>query len=189
MPRWIDLKGQRFERLTVVRLLKERGKQQQAIWLCRCSCGTTRKVCTYSLRRGKTKSCGCYNRDATSNRQKGIKRPSVVTHGMSKDRFYIIWRGILERVYNKNTRAYKWYGARGIKCEWQDFFSFKRDMHAAYRRHVDKYGAKRTSIDRRDNNGPYAKWNCRWATPTTQSKNKRPRLNSLKSTSKEEESR
>lgn len=28
-------------------------------WLCRCDCGTTRRVLTKNLREGVTKSCGC----------------------------------------------------------------------------------------------------------------------------------
>lgn len=31
----------------------------ESMWLCQCHCGTKRTVSSYSLRKGKSKSCGC----------------------------------------------------------------------------------------------------------------------------------
>lgn len=50
-------------------------------------------------------------------------------------------------------------------CRWQTFEAFWEDMGQSW--------AEGLSIDRRDNNGNYEAGNCRWATPTEQSANKR----------------
>lgn len=56
----VDLTGQTFNRLTVLRLSdKKRGTTY--LWECRCSCGNKEPVyaMTYQLTHNKKKSCGC----------------------------------------------------------------------------------------------------------------------------------
>ena len=53
-----DLTGQKFGRLTVASM--ERCRHTNVVmWRCRCECGATSKVASTSLKRGKTRSCGC----------------------------------------------------------------------------------------------------------------------------------
>jgi hypothetical protein len=60
-----DLSGKRFGRLVVSGLMPERhGATREALWRCRCDCGKTVSVCGTSLRRGRTKSCGCLRVEA-----------------------------------------------------------------------------------------------------------------------------
>lgn len=59
----IDLTGQRFGRLTVIRY--DHAEHDGAHWLCKCDCGTEKVLAGYSLRSGKTKSCGCLNAEAS----------------------------------------------------------------------------------------------------------------------------
>ena len=65
-----DLTGQKFNRLTVIK----RGedlicKSRNVIrWLCRCECGNETLVNTSSLKSGKTKSCGCLQKEITSSK-------------------------------------------------------------------------------------------------------------------------
>ncbi len=50
--------GTRFGKLIVI---QKQGKDSQGCikYLCRCSCGATKTIRGYSLRRGDSKSCGC----------------------------------------------------------------------------------------------------------------------------------
>ena len=61
MAKHTDLIGQRFGRLTVISKIEPRN--HRAYWLCECECGRKKEVSTYSLRIGKTKSCGCLRKD------------------------------------------------------------------------------------------------------------------------------
>lgn len=58
MGKLIDLTGQKFGRLTV---LKDSGqkKSNEHLWECQCSCGKICLVKGVHLRTGQTKSCGC----------------------------------------------------------------------------------------------------------------------------------
>ena len=56
----LDLAGQRFGKLTVLRPAENAGRY--TAWLCRCECGREAVVLTRRLRNGCTKSCGCAKR-------------------------------------------------------------------------------------------------------------------------------
>lgn len=71
------------------------------------------------------------------------------------------------RCYNPRFPKYKDYGGRGIYvCErWRtDFAAFVEDVGA---RPPGK------TLDRKDNDGPYEKDNCKWSTPKEQRANRR----------------
>lgn len=65
MSKVVDLTGQVFGRLTVVKMLDER-KNRAILYECRCECGNRCIVESVKLRSGNTRSCGCYQRDRTS---------------------------------------------------------------------------------------------------------------------------
>lgn len=95
-------------------------------------------------------------------------------HGMTKTRFYQIWKGMLKRCYKENCISYKYYGAKGIQVcdEWKEFINFKRDMYYDYLDHCEKHGESNTSIERLDINKDYCLSNCTWATWAEQNMNK-----------------
>lgn len=66
MPAFIDLTGQKFGRWTV--LEKAPSKNKAVYWICQCECGEIKEVKAASLRSGKSKSCGCLQKDLLSNR-------------------------------------------------------------------------------------------------------------------------
>lgn len=62
-----NIVGKTFGRLTVVKLSpKVEGKRRK--WLCLCSCGNYVEVDTGSLSGGTTRSCGCLNKELSSER-------------------------------------------------------------------------------------------------------------------------
>jgi hypothetical protein len=63
MGKFIDLTGQRFGRLTVLKRAKKPDgcseKNKKTYWSCVCDCGKEVVKCADSLKIGDTKSCGC----------------------------------------------------------------------------------------------------------------------------------
>lgn len=159
MPPKPNLIGKTFKRLTVI---AEAGRSNsgKVLWLCACECGGETTAPTGALNSGNTLSCGCLQRERTSE--------AAITHGQSKTPLYRIWKGMIKRCYKQSESNYPRYGGRGISVcpEWRESFeAFERDMGAEY--------APGLSIERRDNDGPYALSNCRWATDEEQRRNTR----------------
>lgn len=63
MGNFKDITGMRFGRLSATRATDRRSTDGGVIWECACDCGNTAYVNSYNLRKGITKSCGCYMRD------------------------------------------------------------------------------------------------------------------------------
>ena len=70
------------------------------------------------------------------------------------------------RCYNKNNRAFKYYGAKGIEIfpEWNSSFSVFKIW--AIKNGYDE----ELTIDRIDSNGNYEPKNCRWVTKSENTK-------------------
>lgn len=157
MGKFIDLTGQTFGRLFVVR---EYGRQNGHVtWLCQCSCGKTTITCTGDLRQGKTTSCGCYHNEMVANITK--------SHEMCDTRLYNIWANMVQRCTNKNASGYERYGGRGIQVckEWMTSKNFiEWALENGY--------SDELTIDRINVNGNYEPSNCRWATQKVQQNNK-----------------
>ena len=79
----IDLNGKQFGRWTVIELTGK--KNQEYYWKCRCECGTEREVAGSSLRKGKSKSCGCLTREKSSERMKAINEQKTFKSSGGQD--------------------------------------------------------------------------------------------------------
>jgi hypothetical protein len=132
-----------------------------------------------SLLRGHSKSCGCLRkevaREAALQRGGGSAHPSF-KHGHAsrsgaKSPEYYSWYAMNQRCANKHNAEWKNYGGRGIKvCDrWlgeDGFVHFLKDLGPR---------PEGTTLDRIDPNGNYEPSNCRYATPSVQSHNRRKR--------------
>jgi hypothetical protein len=95
----------------------------------------------------------------------------VITHGEGYEiAEYRIWRAMIARCRNPNTKDFKNYGGRGIKVcpEWLTSYP---DFLA----HVGRRPDPKLTLDRIDNDGDYEPGNVRWATRTEQVRNARKR--------------
>lgn len=162
-----------FGRLSVIGYAGN-NKHRSAMWLCQCRCGNVVKVKGAQLRRGRTKSCGCLQRDTASklakeyNSSQNYKSPSHLIHGGAKTRIYGIWNKMKQRCGNPNYEHFERYGGRGITvcAEWMNDFEAFRDWSMA-----NGYSDSK-SIDRIDNDKGYSQDNCRWVSTQQQVRNR-----------------
>lgn len=92
MGRLVDLTGQKFGRLTVIKRAGT-SKRNQLTWLCKCDCGNINTFVGNNLKTGNTKSCGCYANDVK----------------FTSDYFNIQKR--LEKRINKTSYCWIWTGS------------------------------------------------------------------------------
>lgn len=160
--------GKKFNRLTILKEV-ESVKYKKGIMrkvLCECDCGNKKEIDLNSIKRGKSTSCGCFNKENSKNLHTKHGFAMLSTGVRHPD--YCIWIKMKSRCFNTNDKSYSNYGGRGIEvCDrWKDSFeNFIKDLGW---RPNNKY-----SLERIDYNGNYCPENCKWIHKSEQSKNSR----------------
>ena len=170
----IDLTGQRFGRLVVIREYG-RAKDGQVTWLCKCDCGAETVVLAGNLRKENTKSCGCLSRDISRERSLNLLRELNTTHGCSQEPWYSVYAGMMVRCGHwegGKERDLRYYRDRGITVceEWRNSPRVLGDWLLAHG------WRKGLQIDRINNNRGYSPENCRVVTPKENMNNRRDTL-------------
>ncbi len=130
-------------------------------YLCLCDCGTMLPVRQSNFTRKATRrtySCGCWGKEKD------------ITHGAcvgGKTKEYRAYIQAKVRCTNEKASGAKWefYGGRGIRFLFTSFEEFYAEIGSA--------PSPEHSLDRIENNGHYEIGNIRWATKSTQMKNRR----------------
>lgn len=155
MGKFIDLIGQKFNKLTVISRAESRRQPSGKLvtyWNRVCDCGNKAQVRGCDLKDGHVSSCGC----------------SHIKHGYShKEKLYSVWQNMKRRCYETTNKRYKNYGGRGIKvCDkWlHNYIDFRN--WAIGNGYKDGLTIDRINVD-----GNYEPSNCRWVTLKDQQNN------------------
>ena len=163
MGRKLDLLGQRFGRLVVIRSAGT-NRFRQRLWECQCDCGKKTTVVAGHLRSGNTRGCGCQNKGTTTHGH-ATRNPS---------KLYKAWNSMIQRCYHPSQNCFARYGGRGVRvCDrWNPkaggcFENFLADMGEppSARHTLDK--------DKLGDGMLYSPETCCWLTPEEQARHTR----------------
>lgn len=138
--RFLNRTGVIYGKLTAL------GHAGDCCWWCQCECGNIVDVPGNYLGSGSKTSCGCVPHI----------NPNPERH---------VYQGAKSRCNNPKSPAYKNYGGRGIKFNFESFEEFFAELGE---RPTPKH-----QLDRIDNDGNYEAGNVRWATRQANMRNRR----------------
>jgi hypothetical protein len=166
MAKLKDIIGHKFGRLTVVKEVARRGKNNYyRFFLCHCDCGKDKEIYMGSLTRKLATSCGCFHKDRIIE--------TKTKHGFGgrnkRSAEYKVWTNIKSRCNNPKVECYPRYGGRGVYvCErWMD----KENGFANFLADMGERPSPKHSIERKKGALGYEPDNCVWATTKEQTRN------------------
>lgn len=153
--------GNRYGRLLITEEVVRKPKDYKRMVIAVCDCGKIKQYRLHHFICGKIVSCKCFQTEQVINKCK--------KHLLTKHPIYKLRRDIIVRCENKNSKAYKNYGGRGILIckEWRDSFEI------FYKWCIENGWQKGLQIDRINNNGNYEPNNCRFVTAKENCRNRR----------------
>lgn len=146
--------GDTYNRFAVLGVFRDEERRNKLYLRVQCSCGSPpRYVRADNIKDGRSQSCGCLQREASTK------------HGAWGKPLFNIWKGMIQRCTNPKDKRYQRYGGRGIQicARWLDVNNFIADMTEGYE--------KGLQIDRINNDGNYEPANCKWSTTKQQTRN------------------
>jgi hypothetical protein len=154
--------GDVINKFTVIGIEGDKGGKIKVL----CVCGTEKIVQRARVASGNTKSCGCWNREATKLRRTTHGEVRKVDGKRVASPEYRTWQSMRNRCLNTKSEDYSYYGKRGIKItsKWDTFEGFLADM--------GRRPAKEYTLERIDGDGDYCISNCRWDTRQNQARNR-----------------
>lgn len=96
------------------------------------------------------------------------------THGKSNTKLYRVWNSMKQRCLNPKDKFYFCYGGRGINI-WSEWLDQENGFINFYNWAIENGYKEGLTIDRKNVNGNYNPFNCRWVDNKTQQRNRRDR--------------
>jgi hypothetical protein len=160
MPKIKDRSGEKHGRWTLLshtsQVIGPSGSIQNHYYKCLCDCGTEREVLWTNIKKKKSLSCGCLNREITSKRSSMFRKPfgeSDFNH-----LFLVYKRGAEKRNILFNLSKEEFKDLTGGNCHYCGQKPRQTTGRSKYIKVNGEYVYN--GIDRKDNNIGYLLSNC-----------------------------